>query len=109
MATVDETKSRLLRGVVEDNLEVRQRVKLRRPKLRRFSVRSWLVVGLIASAFGYLVLPSFVVSNGPGTNATHTDSMIGVAAALNFEPTPEAAVAPSHPPPLDPAAVPPSV
>jgi N-acetylmuramoyl-L-alanine amidase len=109
MATVDETKSRLLRGVVQDNLEVRQGVKLRRPKRRRFSMRSWLVVGLIASAFGYLVLPSFVVSNGPGTNATHTDSMIGVAAALNLDQTPEAAVPLSHPRPFDRGAVPLSV
>src|SRR5258706_15530986 len=106
MATVDETKSRLLRGVVEDNLEVRQRVKLRRSKLRRFSVRSWLGVGLIGSAFGYLVLPSFVVSNGPGTNATHTDSMIGGAAALKMGQNPAAAVPLFQPPPLDRAAGP---
>lgn len=109
MATVEETKARLLRGVVQDNIEVVQGVKLRRHRHRRFSLRSWLIVGMIASVLGYLVLPSLVVSNGPRTNAARSDSMIGVAAALNLDQTPEAAVPLSHPRPFDRAAIPLSV
>ncbi|HWH78810.1 MAG TPA: N-acetylmuramoyl-L-alanine amidase [Candidatus Binatus sp.] len=109
MATVDQTKSRLLRGVVQDNLEVLHGVKLRRQSRSRYAVRPWLLAGLTAAVFGYLFQPALVVSTGSTTDATPSGLKINAPATLNFDQTPESAVPLSHPQPIDRAAIPLSV
>jgi N-acetylmuramoyl-L-alanine amidase len=120
MATVDETKSRLLRGVVQANMEVLQGVKLRRVNRHRRYVVPWLFAGLALASGIYLTQPGSwdsthrtASANSDGdiaTSATSATSSSTASAApvLNIDQTPESA-APLNPRPIDRAAIPLSV
>ncbi len=117
MATVDETKSRLLRGVVQANIEVLQGVKLRRINRRRRFLMPGLFAGLaLASGFYFTRLGSWdsthraASANSDGDLATSATSASTASATpvLNIDQTPESA-APLTPRPIDRAAIPLSV
>src|SRR5262245_21380786 len=97
MATVDETKFRMLQGVVRDNIGVRQEVsqdnigvlqevRIQRIAWRKQSVRPWLLASLLLAAFAYLTRPSSVISTGRVSGA---NAETATAAPLNIDQTPE--------------------
>ncbi len=102
MATVDETKSRLLRGVVQDNIDVLHGVKLQQRRRRRYFVTPWWLAGLLLLGSGYLLRPASLVSTGraPGTIANQA------TAAANIEQTPESAVPLANPRAIDHGTIP---
>src|SRR5574341_2202235 len=107
MATVDETKSRLLRGVVQDNIDTLQGVKLQRTRRRARLVRPWLLASLLLAGLAYVIQPAPVVSTSrsPGAGA---DQAVA-AEARNLDDTPESAGQLNNPRPLDRSAIPLSV
>jgi N-acetylmuramoyl-L-alanine amidase len=98
MATVDETKSRLLRGVVQDNIEVLRGVKLQHPRRRRFVIKHWWLAGLLLLGSGYLLRPAAVVSTA---RAPAPRPVLG-----NAEPIPETAASLANPRPIDRGTIP---
>ena len=117
MGTVDETKFRILQGVVQDNIGVRQEVsqdnigvlqevRIQRIARRKQSVRPWLLASLLLAAFAYLTRPSSVVSTGRVSGA---NAETATAAPLNIDQTPEAAAPLANPRPIDRNAIPLSV
>src|ERR1041384_8321553 len=64
MPVIGDTKARLLRGIVEDNLDVVQGVRTRRVVRRRARVKVWLWIGIIGLAVGYLSVTTQGVSRG---------------------------------------------
>jgi len=102
MATVDETKSRLLRGVVQDNIDVLQGVKLQRRRRRRYFVKPWWLAGLLLLGSAYLLRPGGVVSTARTAAAIANQA----AAALNIEQTPESAGPLANPRPIDHGTIP---
>ncbi len=96
MATADETKSRLLRGVVQENIAVLQGARLQRRRRRRFIVRPWWLAGLLVVVSAYLLRPVAVVSTGnaPETIAKPT------TVALDLEQIPERSASLPHPRPI---------
>lgn len=117
MTTVDETKSRLLRGVVQANIEVVQGVKLRRINRRRRFLMPWLFAGLaLASGIYFTRLGAWysthrlASANSDGDIATSATSSSTASATptLNIDQTPESA-APLNPRPIDRGAIPLSV
>lgn len=113
MATVEETKSRLLRGAVQDNIEVLQGVKLQRLRRRKRAVRPWLLVSLLLAAFAYLVQPASVVSTGRSPEASADQTAAVPSPKLEempqLEETPADAAVLANPRPLDRRAIPLSV
>jgi N-acetylmuramoyl-L-alanine amidase len=109
MATVDETKSRLLRGVVQDNIDVLQNVKARRLNRRTPLVRPWLLAGLLLALGAYVIQPALVISTAPtpagGTVALATDAV----SPRDIEQTPESSTSLANPRPIDRAAIPLSI
>ncbi len=120
MTTVDETKSRLLRGVVQANMEVLQGVKPRRGNRRRRLVVPGLFAGLaLAGGIYFTWLGSWdsthrsASANSDGDIATSATSAISTSTAsatpvLNIDQNPESAP-PLNPQPIDRAAIPLSV
>jgi len=108
MASVKETKAQLLRGVVQDNVDVLHGVRTSRVKLRRSRLELWLWLGLLVSATVFLMLPSHVVSTGsaPATNIERSSLESPIA---NIEQSPESAAPLSHPRPIDRNAIPLSI
>jgi N-acetylmuramoyl-L-alanine amidase len=114
MATVDETKSRLLRGVVQANIEILQGVKLRRINRRRRFLMPWLFAGLaLASGIYFTRLGSWNSTHRSASANSDRDIATSASTAsatpvLNIDQTPESA-APLTPRPIDRAAIPLSV
>jgi len=105
MPTIDETKAQVLRGAVQDNVDVLQGVRMRplnRPKSRR---QSWLWGALGATAIALLTIPSHFVSkhSAPAHSSASVTPAEGV---LNIESTPESEVPLSHPRPINREAIP---
>jgi len=102
MATVDETKSRLLRGVVQDNIDVLQGFKLQHRRRRRYLAKPWWLAGLLLLGSSYLLRPAGVVSTAhtPATTANPA------AAAVNLHQTPESARPLANPRPIDRGTIP---
>ncbi len=105
MASIGETKARLLRGAVQDNIATVQGVRIVRtkPQARRFKL--WLFGALIAVALVYLTLPA---QFAPGRASVQSPTAFS-AAAINVDLTPEATVPLSHPRPIDRTAIPLSI
>jgi len=99
MASIGETKARLLRGAVQDNIATVQGVRIVRTKpqaRRRFGV--WIFGALSAIALVYLLaVPAQFLPNRASVQSTTPVS----AAAINVDLTPEATVPLSHPQPID--------
>jgi N-acetylmuramoyl-L-alanine amidase len=64
MPSIGDTKARLLRGVVEENINVVQGVRLKRIGRRATRVKVWLWVAIIGLAVGYLSVATQGVSRG---------------------------------------------
>ena len=102
MAVSDNTKAKLLRGVVQDNVDIVQGVRTKRASKRKLSLRYWFSAGIGVAGLAYLTAPSQVVSTA---NTTPTDA-IGTVSATNIAQTPESAAPLDSPRPLDKKAVP---
>jgi N-acetylmuramoyl-L-alanine amidase len=107
MASIGETKARLLRGAVQDNIATVQGVRIVRTKpqaRRRFGV--WIFGALSAIALVYLLaVPAQFLPNRASVQSTTPVS----AAAINVDLTPEPTVPLSHPRPIDRTAIPLSI
>ena len=106
MPSIGDTKARLLRGVVEENINVVQGVRLKRIGHRATRVKVWLWVAIIGLAVGYLSVATQGVSRGgPPTSAVAR----APAPAINpiaSEPVPETEAPLAHPRPIDRNAIP---
>jgi N-acetylmuramoyl-L-alanine amidase len=102
MATVDETKSRLLRGVVQDNIETLHGVKQQRRHRRRIYSKSWWLAGVFVVGAAYLLRPVAVVSTASAPRTMSEQP----AVAVNYESTPETAGSLSNPRPIDRGTIP---
>jgi N-acetylmuramoyl-L-alanine amidase len=100
MSTFDETKSRLLRGVVQDNIEALQGVRLQRRHRRRSIARHWWLGGLLLLASAYLLKPAPVVSTA-GKPAP-----LASADIANLESVPETTASLTNPRPIDRGTIP---
>ena len=106
MAGIGETKARLLRGVVQDNIDVVHGTRFKRHQLRTNRLKMGLWASLIAAGLAYLTAPLTVVSRGDVPGAPAVSSAM---ATLNVDQTPEAEVPLSHPRPIDRSAIPLSI
>lgn len=64
MANVEDTKHRLLREAVQDNINIVTGARVRRSHKRGFAFHAWLWGLLLVGGLGYLIMPSQVVSKG---------------------------------------------
>ena len=106
MATVDETKSRLLRGVVEDNIDVLQNVKARRLNRRKQSVHPWILAGLLLALGAYVIQPALLVSTAPTPAGRSVALATGAVTPTDIDLTPELSAPLTNPRPIDRAAIP---
>src|SRR5262249_25888692 len=104
MPGIDDTKARLLRGVIEDNLDVVQGGRIRRLARRRAGVKISLWIGIIGLAVGYLsVATQGVPRDGAPINAAvRAPAVIPIAS----EPVPETEAPLAYPRPIDRNAIP---
>ena len=102
MAGTDNTKAKLLRGVVQDNIDIVQGVRTKRSIRRKLALRYWFSVGVGIAGVVYLAIPSQVVS----TAKTPTMDAAGTVSASNIAQTPETEAPLDSPRPLDKNAVP---
>ena len=102
MAVSDDTKAKLLRGVVQDNVDVVHGVRARRNVKRRLSFRYWLSGCIALVGVAYLVVESRILT---GANTAPSDSA-GIVSAANIAQTPESATPLDAPRPLDKNTVP---
>ncbi|HET7003996.1 MAG TPA: N-acetylmuramoyl-L-alanine amidase, partial [Candidatus Binatia bacterium] len=102
MAGTDNTKAKLLRGVVQDNVDIVQGVRTKRAIKRKLSLRYWFSVGIGMAGLVYLAIPSQVVS----TAKTPPTEAVGTVSARNIAQTPESEAPLDSPRPLDKKAVP---
>ena len=102
MATVDETKSRLLRGVVQDNIYALQGVTLQRRRRRKFFVKPWWLAGLLLVGTAYFLRPAALVSTArvPAPIANQA------TAAVHSEQSAESAAPLANPRPIDHGTIP---
>lgn len=106
MPGINETKAQLLRGVVQDNIDVLYGVRRRRPlTLRTSQPRPWLWGGLLVAVIGILMVPLHLLSKGSAP-AQGAASITPVAATINSDPTPESAVPLADPRPINRQAIP---
>ena len=103
MAGIGDTKDRLLRGVVQDNLDVVRGVRVRRFRRRSARLRFWLWGSLVAVVIAYLTVAAQVFYRG---NVPLNTTQV---AAQGLAQIPEAEVPLSHPRPIDRDAIPLSI
>jgi N-acetylmuramoyl-L-alanine amidase len=106
MATVDETKSRLLRGIVQDNIDVLQNVKVRRLNRRKRLVRPWILAGLLVMLGVYVAQTELIVSTAPTTVGSPVALATGAVTPSEIEQTPELSTPLTNPRPIDRSAIP---
>jgi N-acetylmuramoyl-L-alanine amidase len=108
MPGIEETKSRLMRGVVEDNVNVLQNVRV--TQLRRRATRQWSWILIGTAAVGTVCLAMFLSffhpEKAPVVNAAPVAQDVS---RVNVEPIPESEGALLHPRPIDHAAIPLSI
>src|SRR6266480_914023 len=100
MAGIGDTKGRLLRGVVQDNLDVVRGVRVRRFRRRSARLRFWLWGSLVVVVIAYLTVAAQVFYRG---NVPLNTPQV---AAQGLAQIPEAEVPLSHPRPIDRDAIP---
>jgi N-acetylmuramoyl-L-alanine amidase len=105
MASVKETKSLLLRGVVQDNIDALYGVRTGRLKRRKRRIELWLSLALFAATAAFFIIPSRGVSKG-GAPALPVERTALELPFGGVELTPEPAVPLTHPRPIDRSAVP---
>jgi N-acetylmuramoyl-L-alanine amidase len=102
MAATNDTKAKLLRGVVQDNVDIVQGVRTKHAVKRKRSLRYWLSAGIGMAGLVYMAIPAQVVS----TANTSLTEVIGTVSFANIAQTPESAAPLDSPRPLDKNAVP---
>jgi len=102
MAATNDTKAKLLRGVVQDNVDIVQGVRTKHAVKRKRSLRYWLSAGIGMAGLVYMAIPSQVVS----TANTSLTEAIGTVSFANIAQTPESSAPLDSPRPLDKNAVP---
>jgi N-acetylmuramoyl-L-alanine amidase len=103
MAGIDDTKARLLRGLVQENLGAPPKRRSKQPKPGR-QRWTWVLSALVVSAVISVILPSFVISPGnapPAAAIPHPE-----ATASEPERVPEFEAPLPQPRPIDRAAIP---
>ena len=105
MASIGETKARVLRGAVQDNIATVRGVRIFRPKPQARRLGLWIFGALIAIALVYLTVPAQLV---PGRASVQSPTAVS-AAAISVDLTPEPTVPLSHPRPIDRSAIPLSI
>ena len=108
MASIDETKARLLRGAVQDNINVRHDLRVTRVKRIKTRRRFWQWGGLAAAGMIYVTMTLPVLPRG-STPALSAAPAQPVAAAPAIEQTPESAIPLPPPRPIDRSAIPLSI
>jgi N-acetylmuramoyl-L-alanine amidase len=107
MASIDETKAHLLRGAVQDNIDVLHGVRTKRAFQRRGLLRPWMLSIVLLAGIAYLIVPGQVTSksNSPPVNVPSA----GQAAVPAVDPSTENVAELPSPRPIDRAAIPLSV
>jgi|SRR5262245_6101142 len=104
-----DTKAELLRGVVQDNVDLLQGVRTIRVKQRRSrQIRLWLVLALLIAVTGLFTVPSHVGSR-PSVPLAGVERVSLQTPVAIIDQTPESAVPLSHPQPIDRNAIPLSI
>ena len=108
MSSIEETKSRLMRGVVQDNINVLRNVRVTQVKRRKNQPWPWILGGVFAAATTYsaMFLTSFTTAKPPSVSAAPPAQNVS---NLNVEQIPEAEIPLSTPRPIDRAAIPLSI
>jgi N-acetylmuramoyl-L-alanine amidase len=109
MASVEETKIELLRGAVQDNIDVLQGVRSKPKALRKRRVRPWLWRALLVTSIAYLTVPSLVVSRGRLPARDDAQSAAWVNPLASVDPSPESPTPLAEPHPLSRAVLPLSI
>jgi N-acetylmuramoyl-L-alanine amidase len=105
MASIDETKAQLMRGVVQDNVDVLRGVRTRPLYRRQRRLQLWFWGGSLAIVIALSTLSSYLISRGSAP-ARSGAAVSPVAAVLNIDFTPESEVPLSHPRPINREAIP---
>ncbi|HKY09465.1 MAG TPA: N-acetylmuramoyl-L-alanine amidase [Candidatus Binatia bacterium] len=108
MPGIDETKSRLMRGVVEDNINVLHNVRVTQFRRRRTRHWSWIFAGLATAGTIYAVLLLFLLPAAKAPAVSDAPAARDVP-AWKIEGDPETETALLHPRPIDRAAIPLSI
>ncbi|MGH7851885.1 MAG: N-acetylmuramoyl-L-alanine amidase family protein [Candidatus Binatia bacterium] len=108
MAGIDQTKARLMRGVVQDNINVLRNVRVTQVRRRTTRHRLWILGGLIVAATVYSGMFLFVVSSGKAPAVSAAPAAQAVS-TLKIEHIPETETALLHPRAIDRAAIPLSI
>ncbi|HEY1235483.1 MAG TPA: N-acetylmuramoyl-L-alanine amidase [Candidatus Binatia bacterium] len=104
MPSIGDTKAQLLRGIVEDNLDVVQGGRTQRVARRRARVKISLWIGIIGLAVGYLSVSTQGVSrDGAPINAAARDPAV---VPISTETVPETEAPLGTPRPIDRNAIP---
>ena len=108
MSSIEETKFRLMRGVVQDNINVLRNVRVTQIKQRRSRHWLWILSGLLTAGTIYSAMFLFGVRAGkaPAVNAAPA---VQEAAWLNIEHLTEPEMSLPTPRPIDRAAIPLSI
>lgn len=110
MASLDETKAHLLRGAVQDNIDVVQGVRSKRTDRRRRIVSPWMMWGLLVTAgVAYLIFPMPVTSRGGGQQTAKNAAIAKLSGVPLAEESASIEAALRNPQPLDRAAIPLSI
>lgn len=104
MASISETKAHILRGAVQDNIDVVQGVRSQRAPRQTRQLKLWLSGCLALAALVYLTVTAELVrGRAPAQNVAPVALATPV---VNVEPTPELDAPFSHPRPIDRTAIP---
>ena len=106
MPSIGDTKARLLRGIVEDNINVVQGVRIRRVVRRATRVKVWLWIAIIGLAVGYLSVATQGVSRGGAPTSAVAKAPAPAINPIASEPVPETEAPLAHPRPIDRNAIP---
>ncbi|HSK31171.1 MAG TPA: N-acetylmuramoyl-L-alanine amidase [Candidatus Limnocylindria bacterium] len=107
MASINETKAQLLRGAVQDNVDVARGVRRKRPLRQDGRLRHWMLSVLLVVGTAYLIMPGHVTSRGNVPGATVAPVGQDAATAVEQALVPEAVL--PDPRPLDLATIPLSI
>lgn len=108
MSSIEETKSRLMRGVVQDNINVLHNVRVTQFKRRRTRHWFWILIGVVTAGTIYSALFLSVISSGKAPAVSAAPAAQDVS-TLNIEHIPESEIPLSTPRPIDRAAIPLSI
>ena len=107
MPSIGDTKARLLRGIVEDNINVVQGVRIRRVVRRATRVKVSLWIAIIGLAVSYLGVQG--VSRGGAPMSAVASAPAPAISPIASEPVPEIEAPLAHPRPIDRNTIPLSV